>query len=199
MPSRILLPIGDAAEAIDTLYPFYRVREEGYEAVVAGPEARTYHLVMHESPPGWDITREGPSYHLAATVAFRNVNPADYSALFLTGGRAPEYLRYDADLMRIVRHFFAANKPVAVVCHGAEIVAAADVIRGKRLATVAKCQMDVEFSGGHYVNDGCVRDGNMVSGRTWHDQHRYMAEFMRMIREQVELEAGASKVEYSRA
>jgi protease I len=199
MPSRILLPIGDAAEAIDTLYPYYRVREEGYEAVVAGPEARTYHLVMHEIPPGWDITREGPSYHLAATVAFRDVNPADYSALFLTGGRAPEYLRYDADLMRIVRHFFTANKPVAVVCHGAEIVAAADVIRGKRLATVAKCQMDVEFSGGHYVNDGCVLDGNMVSGRTWHDQHRYMGEFMRMIRAQVALEAAASKVEYSRA
>jgi protease I len=199
MSTRILLPIGDAAEAIDTLYPYYRVREEGYEAVVAGPEARLYHLVMHEIPPGWDITREGPSYHLAATVAFRDVNPADYSALFITGGRAPEYLRYNADLMRIVRHFFDANKPVAVVCHGAEIVAAADVIRGKRLATVAKCQFDVEFSGGHYVNEACVRDGNMVSGRTWHDQHRYMGEFMRMIREQVQLEADASKIAYSRA
>ena len=57
MTGRVLLPIGDAAEAIDTLYPFYRVREEGFEAVVAGPEARTYHLVMHEIAPGWDITR----------------------------------------------------------------------------------------------------------------------------------------------
>ena len=199
MSSRILLPIGDAAEAIDTLYPLYRVQEEGYEAVVAGPEARTYHLVMHEIPPGWDITREGPSYHLAAKVAFRDVNPAEYSGLFLTGGRAPEYIRYDADLMRIVRHFFAENKPVAVVCHGAEIVAAADVIQGKRLATVAKCQKDVEFSGGQYVNESCVRDGNMVSGRTWHDQHHYMREFMKMLREQVELEASAGKTEYSRA
>jgi protease I len=154
---------------------------------------------MHEIPPGWDITREGPSYHLTAKLAFRDVNPAEYSGLFLTGGRAPEYIRYDADLMRIVRHFFAENKPVAVVCHGAEIVAAADVIQGKRLATVAKCQKDVEFSGGQYVNESCVRDGNMVSGRTWHDQHHYMREFMKMLREQVQLEAGAGKIEYSRA
>ena len=195
MPAKILMPIGDAAEAIDTLYPLYRVQEEGYECVVAGPKARTYHLVMHEIPPGWDITREGPSYHLAATIAFADVKPEEYSGLFLTGGRAPEYIRYDQNLMRIVRHFFAEEKPVAVVCHGAEIVAAADVIRGKRMATVAKCQMDVEFSGGIYVNDGCVLEGNMVSGRTWHDQHRYMREFIRMLREQVAREQDAMKLE----
>jgi protease I len=185
MPNRILMPIGDAAEAIDTLYPLYRVREEGLDVVVAGPEARVYHLVMHEIPPGWDITREGPSYHLAATVAFRDVDPTTYCGLFLTGGRAPEYLRYDPDLIRIVRHFFDAQKPVAVVCHGAEIVAAADVIRGKRLATVPKCRMDIELCGGKFVDEGCVREGNMVSGRTWHDQHLYMREFIKMLHEQI--------------
>ena len=180
---KVLIPIGDAAEAMDTLYPFFRIREEGYQAVVAGPDKRVYPLVMHEIPPGWDITRESPSYHLGAEIAFRDVNPEEYDALFLTGGRAPEYLRYDQDLIRIVRHFFDAAKPVAVVCHGIEIVAAADVIRGKRMATVAKCQLDVEFSGGAYVNEGCVISGNMVSGRTWHDQHLYMPVFIRMIAE----------------
>lgn len=178
---KILLPIGDAAEAMDTLYPFFRVREDGYEAIVAGPERRVYPLVMHEIPPGWDITRESPSYHLAADTAFRDVDPAEYEGLFLTGGRAPEYLRYDRDLIRIVRHFFDAGKPVAVVCHGAEIVAAADVIRGRRMATVAKCRFDIELCGAAYVNEGCVIDGNMVSGRTWHDQHLYMPVFMRMV------------------
>ncbi len=194
MPHRVLIPIGDAAEAIDTLYPFYRVREEGWDAVVAGPEARVYHLVMHEIPPGWDITREGPSYHLRADVAFRDVDPAGYDALFLTGGRAPEYIRYDQDLMRIVRHFFVEQKPVAVVCHGAEIVAAADVIRGKRLATVPKCRLDVALCGGTFVDEGCVRDGNMVSGRTWHDQHGYMREFMKMIHEQIAKTANSAPV-----
>jgi protease I len=194
MKPKVLIPIGDAAEAIDTLYPFFRVREAGFDAVVAGPAARVYHLVMHEIPPGWDITREGPSYHLAATVAFRDVNPAEYSGLFLTGGRAPEYIRYDPDLMRIVQHFFAESKPVAVVCHGAEIVAAANVISGKRIATVAKCRFDVELCGATYVDDGCVRDANMVSGRTWHDQHEYMREFMSMLQEQVRREQDAAKL-----
>jgi protease I len=179
--ANVLFPIGDAAEAMDTLYPYYRVQEEGYQAVVAGPQARVYPLVMHEIPPGWDITRESASYHLAAEIAFREVDPEEYCGLFLTGGRAPEYLRYDPDLMRIVRHFFAAGKPVCVVCHGAEIVAAADTIRGKRMATVAKCRFDIELCGAEFVNDGCVRAGNMVSGRTWHDQHLYMPEFMRMM------------------
>ena len=181
--SKVLIVIGDAAEALDTLYPYFRVREDGYDAVVAGPEARVYPLVMHEIPPGWDITREGPSYHLKAEIAFRDVKPAEYTGMFITGGRAPEYLRYDQDLMRITRHFFEQNKPVAVVCHGAEIVATAGVIKGKRIATVPKCQFDVEVCGAQFVNEGCVRDGNMVSGRTWHDNHLYMREFMKMLRE----------------
>jgi protease I len=178
---KVLIPIGDAAEAMDTLYPYFRLREDGYEVVVAAPDRRVYPLVMHEIPPGWDITRESASYHLGSDIAFREVKPEEYLGLFLTGGRAPEYLRYDEDLMRIVRHFFASGKPVASVCHGAEIVAAARVIDGRQMATVAKCKLDVELCGGIYVNESCVRSGNLVSGRTWHDQHVYMPEFVRML------------------
>jgi protease I len=189
---KVLIPIGDAAEAMDTMYPYFRVREEGYEAVVAGPEVRVYPLVMHEIPPGWDITRESASYHLASKVAFRDVDPSEYAGLFLTGGRAPEYLRYDESLLAIVRHFFTTNKPVAVVCHGAEIVAAARVIDRKRMATVPKCKLDIELCGATFVDEGCVRSGNMVSGRTWHDQHLYMPEFMRMLNQaQVSSQASA--------
>lgn len=199
MNGRVLIPIGDAAEAIDTLYPIYRVREDGFDAVVAGPEPRVYHLVMHEIPPGWDITREGPSYHLKAQVAFCDIDPREFTGLFLTGGRAPEYIRYDKDLIRIVRHFFAEKKPVGVVCHGAEIVAAADVIQGKKLATVPKCRLDVQLCGGTFVDDGCVIDGNMVSGRTWHDQDRYMRVFMEMLKRRAEHEENTRNLDLSRA
>ena len=193
--SKVLIPVGDAIEAVDTLYPFFRVQEDGFEAVVAGPEARVYSMVMHEIPPGWDLTREGPSYHIEATIAFKDVNPDDYDGLFVSGGRAPEYLRYDQDLLRIVRHFFDEEKPVACVCHGVEIVAAADVIRGKKMATVPKCQLDVEFSGGTFVNEGCVIEGNMVSGRTWHDHHLYMPTFMQMLnKHRAERETAAAPV-----
>jgi len=178
--AKVLMPIGDATEMMDTLYPFFRLPEEGFEVVVAGPEARMYHGVMHEVPPEekipWDITREQQSYHIKAAVAFRDVKPEEYAGLFLSGGRAPEYLRYNQDLMRITRHFFDAGKPVAVVCHGVEIVAAAGVLKGRTMTTVAKCALDVTQFGGTYVDKPCVVDGNLVSARTWHD---YDTEFMK--------------------
>jgi protease I len=180
---RVLMPIGDATEVLDTMYPFFRLPEDGFEVVVAGPEKRTYHMVLHERPPGWDITAERPGYHLAADVAFRDVRPEDYVGLFLSGGRAPEYLRYDRDLQRIVRHFFEAGKPVASVCHGVELAAAADCLRGRTLTTVAKCALDVTQVGGTYVDRPVVVDGRLVSARTWHDNTPFLKEFVRLLHE----------------
>jgi protease I len=180
--SRILLVIGDAAEVLDTFYPLHRLQEEGYRVDVAGPAKRAYHLVLHERPDGWDITQERPGYALAADVAFRDVDPDAYGGLVISGGRAPEYLRYDSDLMRITRSFFAAGKPVASVCHGIEIVAAADVIRGREVTTVAKCRFDAEFSGATYVDREVVVSGNLVTARTWHDNPAWMREFVKLLR-----------------
>ncbi len=188
---RVLLVIGDAAEAMDTMYPFFRVPEDGFEIVVAAPEKRSYPLVGHEAPPGWDITQETPSYHLPSDIAFRDVKTEDYLGIFLSGGRAPEYLRYDADLMRIVKRCFEQKKPVGVVCHGAEIVARADVIRGKRMATVPKCRFDIEVCGATFVDEPVVRSGNMVSCRTWHDYSEFFPEYMGMLHASVN--AGASE------
>jgi deglycase len=179
---QILLPIGDAAEVLDTFYPLFRLREEGYAVVVAGPQKRKYHLVLHERPDGWDITEERPGYTLAADVAFRDVDPAEFAGMVITGGRAPEYLRYDADLIRITRAVFAAGKPVASVCHGIEIVAAADIIRGREVTTVAKCRYDCEFSGGAYVDREVVVSGNLVTSRTWHDNPSWMREYIKMLK-----------------
>ncbi|MEX2214801.1 MAG: DJ-1/PfpI family protein [Phycisphaeraceae bacterium] len=185
---KVLLPIGDATETLDTFYPLFRLPEDGFEVVVAGPEARVYHSVMHEIPPAaqgepkWDITRESPSYHLKATVAFKDVKPEEYAGLFVSGGRAPEYLRYDADLLRITRHFFDTNKPVASLCHGVEILTAAGVIKGRKMTTVAKCKMDVEQGEATYVNEACVVDGNLVTARTWHDNTPLLKAFIEMLK-----------------
>jgi protease I len=171
---QVLMPIGDATEAMDTLYPFFRLAEEGYDVVVAGPEARLYHMVLHEVPPNsdvpWDLTQETKGYHIRATVAFKDVKPEEYAGLFLSGGRAPEYLRYDKHLMAITKHFVEEGKPIAVVCHGIEIIAAAGGLEGgRRATTVGKCALDVTQTGGVYVNQPCVVDGNLVSASTWHD------------------------------
>ncbi len=179
--AKILLIIGDATEVLDTMYPYFRLPEDGHEVVVAAPDKRVYHMVLHEVPPGWDVTRETPGYHLASDIAFRDVDPTEYAGMVISGGRAPEYLRYDADLIRITRHFFEADKPVASICHGIEILAAADVIRGRKVTTVPKCAFDATFSGAEFVNEPVVLDGNLVCSRTWHDNSHFMREFIKLL------------------
>jgi len=179
--NKVLLVIGDAAEVFDTMYPLYRIREDGYEVVVAGPEKRLYHLVMHDTSPDWDITVESPGYKLQSDIAFRDVRPQEYAGIVLSGGRAPEYLRYDEDLLRVVRYFFEKNLPVASICHGIEIVAAAGVLSGKTVTTVPKCRFDAEVCGATFVNQDVVVCGNLVTARTWHDNHAFMRAFMKML------------------
>lgn len=181
---KVLLVIGDAAEVFDTMYPLHRIREDGFQAVVAGPEKRIYHLVQHDTHPDWDITVESPGYKLAADIAFRDVKAEEYSGMVISGGRAPEYLRYDADLIRTVRYFFEKNLPVASVCHGIEILATAGVIRGKTVTTVRKCRFDAEICGATYVDQEVVVSGNLVTSRTWHDNHAFMREFMKVLKRQ---------------
>ena len=179
---KVLLVIGDAAEVLDTMYPLFRLREEGYQVLVAAPEKRTYHLVQHDTHPDWDITVESPGYKLAADIAFRDIKPAEYVGMVISGGRAPEYLRYDADLIRLVRTFFENNVPVASVCHGIEIVAAAGVIQGKTVTTVRKCRFDAEACGATFVDREVVLSANLVTSRTWHDNPAFMREFMKLLK-----------------
>ncbi len=179
---KVLIIVGDATETVDTLYPFLRVQEDGFEPVVAGPDARRYQMVLHETPQtGWDITRETQGYTIEATIAFRDIKPEEYCGIFFSGGRAPEYIREDEDLIRITQYFFENNLPVASVCHGVEVPARAGVVKGRRMATVPKCQFDLEVCGGIFVNEPCVIDGNLISGRHWGDHGQYMKAWMDLV------------------
>jgi protease I len=160
----VLLIVGDGAEVIDTMVPLYRLGED-YHVVVAGPATRTYHMVQHHHEPDWDITVETPGYTITAAIAFKDVVPEQYIGLVLPGGRAPEFLRYDPDLMRIVRHFFAMGKPVASICHGIEILATADVIRGREVTTIPRCRFDAEVVGAVYVDAPLVISDNLYCCR----------------------------------
>ncbi len=186
MSQKIFMPIGDATEALDTFYAYYRLPEDDFEVVVAGPEARLYHTVLHEIPPNpevpWDITQERPGYHLRATAAFAKLNAKDFAGAFISGGRAPEYIRYDQDLCRIVREIAEAGKPIACLCHGIEILTAANCILGKRVTTVPKCQMDAEQGGAEYVDEDVVVDGLLVTGRGYQQNTAVLKEFIRMLK-----------------
>jgi len=155
--------------------------------VVIAPEKRRYQMVMHEVRPGWTITREWEGYQLDADLAFADVKPEEYLGIMFSGGRAPEYIRDHPDLITLTQWFFDHNKPIASVCHGVEIPARADRVRGRRMATVGKCRFDLEVCGGTFVDEPCVIDGNLVSGRTFHDNGRYLGPWIRL------LEAEAAK------
>ena len=185
MSRKILMPIGDATEALDTFYAYYRLPEDNYAVVVAGPEARLYHTVLHEIPPNpdvpWDITQERPGYHLRAEIAFRDLRAEDYAGAFISGGRAPEYIRYDRQLCRVIRDIAAAGKPIACLCHGIEILSAAGCIEGKRVTTVPKCALDAQQGGGIYVDEDMVIDGLLVTGRGYGQNTAVLQQFIRML------------------
>jgi len=178
---KVLIVIGDATETLDTMYPYYRLQEAGFVPVVAAPQKRLYQMVMHEVKPGWTITKEWEGYTLHADIAFRDIRPEEFAGILFSGGRAPEYIWYDEDLVRVTQHFFAANKPIASVCHGVEIPAYADCVRGRKMATVPKCRFDLEVCGGTFVDAPCVIDGNLVSGRTFHDNGHYVGPWIELL------------------
>jgi protease I len=190
MQGKILMPIGDASETMDTFYAYYRLPEEGLEVVVAGPEARLYHTVLHEIPPNsdvrWDITQERPGYHLQALAAFADLSADDFVGMFISGGRAPEYLRYDRNLLRVTREIVAAGKPVACLCHGIEILSAADCIQGKRVTTVPKCALDAAQGGATYVDLPVVVDGQLVTARGYQDNSELLRQFIGLLRSAAE-------------
>ena len=124
--SDVLVVVGDASETLDKLYTYYRLIEAGFRPVVAATEKRQYKMVLHEVKPGWTITKEWEGYTINADIAFSEIAPEEYLGIFFSGGRAPEYIRDDPDLIRITRHFFDKNAPIASVCHGVENPARGD-------------------------------------------------------------------------
>ena len=185
--ARILILTGDAAESLEVMYPYQRLKEEGYEVHIAAPGKKKLHFVVHDFEPGYDTYTEKPGYSWDADLAFADVHPAEYAALVIPGGRAPEYIRNYADCQRIIRHFFEKEKPVAHLCHAALALAAAGVLRGRRTAAYPAVAPDVEAAGARFVDSEAVVDGTMVSARAWPDHPAWMREFVRLLRDKAPL------------
>lgn len=179
--ARVLILTGDAAEELDSMYPVFRLREGGHEAVVAAPTTRPVKLVVHDFEPECDAYTEKPGHLLPVDLAFADVAPEDYDALVIPGGRAPEYIRTDADVARIVRHFFDHGLPVGTICHGPQVPAALGLLRGRTTAAFPPLKSDVEHAGAIFVDGPDVVDGNMVSCRGWPDLPEWSRAFMTVL------------------
>ena len=167
MAKRILLVTGDSGESYEALYALHRFREAGHEPVVAAPSARRLHLVMHDFEPGWDTYIERQGYGLEADTDFDSVRVGEFDAVLLLGGRAPEFLRHIPRVVEIVREFAGLGKPVFSICHGIQILVAADLVAGREVTCYVHVRSEAERAGGLYSEEQSVRDGNLVSAQTW--------------------------------
>jgi protease I len=179
---KILIITGDAAESLEVMYPYQRLLEEGYQVDIAAPSVKKLQFVVHDFTDGYDTYTEKPGYTWPADIAFADVDPADYVALVIPGGRAPEYIRNDKDVQRIVRHFMTGELPVAQLCHAAQVLAAAGTLDGRRTAAYPALAPDVAAAGAEFVDGAGVVDGQMVSARAWPDHPVWMREFIRILR-----------------
>jgi protease I len=181
--AKVLMLAGDAAESLEVMYPYQRLLEEGYEPQIAAPSKKKLQFVVHDFEDGFDTYTEKPGYSWDADLAFADVDPSEYVALVIPGGRAPEYIRNDPDVQRIIRYFFDQEKPVAQLCHAPLALAASGVLEGRRTAAYPALEPDVKAAGGEFVDGAAVVDGVMVSARAWPDHPAWMREFIAVLRE----------------
>lgn len=179
---KVLIVTGDAAEDLEVFYPYQRLLEEGYDVDIAAPEVKKLQFVVHDFVDGFETYTEKPGHSWPADIAVADVEPSDYVALVIPGGRAPEYLRNNPDVQRIVRHFFDADAPVAALCHGPLILSGAGVLQGRTSSAYPELGVDVTVAGGTFVDGPDVVDGNLVTGRAWPDHPQWFRAFIEQLR-----------------
>lgn len=166
--NKILIITGDAGESFEILYATHRLREAGYETVIAAPAVKPLNLVIHDFEPGWDTYVERKGYIVESQISFDEVAPDDYRAVLIPGGRAPEYLRNDPRVISITKEFYNSGKYVFAICHGVQILVTAGLVDKRKIACYEHVKFEVESCGGLYVTpDEAVKDGRIVTGKTW--------------------------------
>ncbi len=184
---KILILTGDCAESLEVMYPLQRLIEAGFDAVVASPNGKVIRSVVHDFEPEFETYTEKPGYRIPAKLAYAQIVPEEYAGLVIPGGRAPEYIRNEPLAVGIVNHFFDTNKPIAAICHAAQMLVACDKCRGRTMSAYPALKPDVERAGGTYKatmnfeEPEAVVDGNLVTARAWPDHPAMMREFLKLL------------------
>ena len=189
---KILVLVGDYVEDYELMVPFQTLLAVGHTVHAVCPDKAdgdTVRTAVHDFE-GDQTYSEKPGHNFALNATFADINEADYDALVIPGGRAPEYIRLNERVLEIVRHFDAENKPIASICHGAQVLAAAGVLNGRFCSAYPACAPDVTGAGGTFmdipVNEAHV-DGNLVTGPAWPANAAWMAAFLKVLGTKIEL------------
>jgi protease I len=189
---KILFLVGDYVEDYEVMVPFQALAAVGHQVHAACPGKKPGDKVataIHDFE-GAQTYSEKRGHDFALNADFASVEAAAYDALVIPGGRAPEYLRLDEKLIRLVKEFMRAGKPVAAVCHGAQILAAARVIEGRTVSAYPACKPEVELAGGRYAEiaiDAAVTDGNLVTAPAWPAHPAWIGQFLKVLGTEVTL------------
>jgi len=186
MPKKILMIVGDFVEDYEVMVPFQALIAVGHKVDAVCPDKKAGDKVataIHDFE-GHQTYTEKPGHNFMLNASFAEVKAEDYDALVVPGGRAPEYLRLNPKVLEAVRHFFSANKPVAAICHGAQLLAAAGVLEGRHCSAYPACGPEVTLAKGTYANiavDAAITDGNLVTAPAWPAHPAWLAQFLTLL------------------
>ncbi|WP_017324354.1 DJ-1/PfpI family protein [Synechococcus sp. PCC 7336] len=183
---KILMLVGDFVEDYEVMVPFQALQMVGHTVCAVCPDKKAGESVrtaVHDFE-GDQTYSEKPGHNFTLNATFADIQVADYDALAIPGGRAPEYLRLNPEVIAVVQHFANANKPIAAICHGAQLLAAAGVLAGKRCSAYPACGPEVNAAGGIYVEipvTEAIADGNLVTAPAWPAHPKWLAEFLAVL------------------
>jgi len=183
---RILMLVGDYVEDYEVMVPFQALQMVGHMVHAVCPSKKAGESVrtaIHDFE-GDQTYSEKRGHNFVLNATFSEVKPETYDALVLPGGRAPEYLRLNPQVLEIVRHFAQARKPIAAICHAAQLLATARVLEGRRCSCYPAVSPDIAAAGGTYVelpmDKACV-DGNLVTAPAWPAHPAWLAAFLEVL------------------
>ncbi|MDR8391231.1 DJ-1/PfpI family protein [Aliifodinibius sp. S!AR15-10] len=187
---KILQLVGDYGEDYEIMVPFQALQMVGHTVHAICPKKKSGESVktaIHDFE-GDQTYSEKPGHNFTLNATFSDVNPADYDALVISGGRAPEYLRREKGVLEIVNHFMNKDKPVAALCHGLQILSAADAVKGRTLTAYPAVGPEMEVAGANYKDveaTEVVVDGNLVTSPAWPGHPKWLAAFLKVLGTQI--------------
>jgi protease I len=193
MTRKILCLVGDFVEDYEVMVPFQMLIMVGHDvhAVCPGKRAGDTVVTAIHDFEGEQTYSEKRGHRFRLNATFDEIDPAKYDALLIPGGRAPEYLRLHPRVLDIVRHFANQNKPIAAICHAAQLLSAAGVLSGRSCSAYPAVQFEVRAAGGHYIDasaafDNAHVDGNLVTAPAWPAHPAWMRRFLEVLGTRIE-------------
>jgi protease I len=189
---KILMLVGDFVEDYEVMVPFQALLMVGHHVDAVCPNKKAGESVrtaIHDFE-GDQTYSEKPGHNFKLNATFAEIDPRSYDALVIPGGRAPEYLRLNEQVLSIVRHFAASSKPIAAICHGAQLLAAAGALKARSCSAYPACAPEVQSAGGRYVAiavDAAHVDGNLVTAPAWPAHPQWLAKFLTVLGTRIEL------------